>query len=132
MNDVQTWVESYRHAWETADAEAAADLFGGDATYRSNIFEDPHVGREGSVSYWSGVTSTQREVKVEMGRPIEQGNRVAVEFWTTMENDGAAVTLPGCLLLVFDEEGKCSSLHEYYTFAEGRLVPPPEWGGHAT
>ncbi len=129
MIDVETWVESYRRAWETADAVAAADLFRDDATYRSNIFEDPHVGREGIESYWTGVTSTQAEVKVKMGRPIIQGQRVAVEFWTTMENEGAPITLPGCLLLVFDDEGKCLTLHEYYTFAEGRLTPPPEWGG---
>jgi hypothetical protein len=130
MIDVGTWARSYARAWETADAEAAADLFSEDATYRSNIFEDPHLGRAGIVSYWKSVTSTQREVMVEMGRPIVQGNRAAVEFWTTMENDGALVTLPGCLLLTFDAAGKCLTLHEYYTFGEGRLGPPPEWGGH--
>jgi ketosteroid isomerase-like protein len=129
MIDVETWVERYGRAWERADEEAAAGLFSENATYRSNIFEDPHIGRSGVEAYWSQVTSTQQNTRVRMGRPIAQGNRVSVEFWTTMEQDGAHVTLPGCLLLVFDDEGKCQSLHEYYVFAEGRLDPPPEWGG---
>ena len=129
MIDVATWVEGYRRAWEEVDAEAAADLFAEEATYRSNIFEEPHVGRDGVRAYWSQVTSTQRDVRVTMGRPVVDGNRVAVEFWTTMENAGAEVTLPGCLLLVFDDDGRCRSLHEYYSFAEGRLDPPPEFGG---
>jgi hypothetical protein len=63
-----------------------------------------------------------------MGRPIVDGNRVSVEFWTTMNNEGADVTLPGCLLLDFADDGRCRRLHEYYEFAPGRLDPPEEWG----
>ncbi len=129
MADVAAWVEAYRRAWEERDADAAAALFTDESTYRSNIFEEPHRGPDGVRAYWSGVTAAQREVSVRMGRPIVDGDRVAVEFWTTMENDGAEVTLPGCLLLSFDEDGRCRSLHEYYTFTEGRLDPPPEFGG---
>jgi uncharacterized protein (TIGR02246 family) len=129
MTDVATWVEAYRRAWEERDPAAAAELFTDDCTYRSNIFEEPHRGRDGVAAYWSEVTATQRDVRVRMGRPLADGPRVAVEFWTTMENDGAEVTLPGCLLLAFDDSGRCRTLHEYYTFAEGRLEPPPEFGG---
>ena len=126
--DVATWVETYRQAWEEADAEKAASIFTEDATYRSAIFEEPHVGHAGIIAYWSGVTSTQTDIEVRMGRPIVDGNRVSVEFWTTMNNEGADVTLPGCLLLEFDDDGRCRRLHEYYEFAPGRLSPPEEWG----
>jgi hypothetical protein len=63
-----------------------------------------------------------------MGRPIVEGNRVTVEFWTTMKNEGLEVTLPGCLLLEFADDGRCRSLHEYYEFAPGKLKPPEDWG----
>jgi hypothetical protein len=63
-----------------------------------------------------------------MGRPIVDGNRVSVEFWTTMNNDGTEVTLPGCMLLDMADDGRCRRLHEYYEFAPGRLDPPVEWG----
>ena len=128
MIDVGTWAESYRQAWEQSDDEMAAALFTVDATYRSNIFEDPHVGRDGISAYWRQATSTQREIEVRMGRPIVEGPRASVEFWTTMENSDADITLPGCLLLEFDDDGLCRSLHEYYEVGEGRLGPPGEWG----
>lgn len=128
MIDLETWIETYRRAWEEADDEAVAALFAEESTYRSNIFEEPHNGQAGVGAYWREVTSTQRNVKVRMGRPIVDGQRVAVEWWTTMESQGTDITLPGCLLLEFDDEGRCRSLHEHWEFVEGTREPPPEWG----
>ncbi len=125
---IDEWVESYRLAWEQADDESVAELFTETGTYRSNIFEEPHVGREGIRAYWRQVTETQSDVSVKMGRPFGEGNRFAVEFWTTMDSEGAPVSLPGCLLLQFEPDGRCSSLREYWHFAGGRLDPPAEWG----
>jgi predicted SnoaL-like aldol condensation-catalyzing enzyme len=126
--ELAAWIETYRKAWEEADDRTVVDLFTDDATYRSSIFEEPHRGKEGIGAYWREVTSTQRDARVRMGRPIADGARVAVEWWTTMENGGEEITLPGCLLLEFDDEGRCKSLHEHWEWAEGRRDPPPEWG----
>ena len=126
--DVATWVDGYARAWVEMDAEAAAALFSEDANYRSFIFDEPHVGRAGVRDYWSEVTSTQSDVQVRMGRPIVEGRRAAVEFWTNMQNEGSEVTLVGCLLLTFDDDGLCQGLDEYYEFAPGRMDPPESWG----
>ena len=126
--DVGSWLEAYRRAWERADADAAAALFTEEATYRSNIFQEPYEGRDGVRRYWAEATSTQEDVRVAMGRPFTDGERVAAEFWTTMRNDGTDITLPGCLLLLFDEDGLCSALREYWHVEEGRREPPPGWG----
>jgi hypothetical protein len=126
--DVGSWLEAYRHAWEEADADAAAALFTEHGTYRSNIFQEPYEGRDGVRRYWEEATATQEDVRVVMGRPFADGDRVAAEFWTTMRNDGADITLPGCLLLRFDEDGLCSTLREYWHVEEGRREPPPGWG----
>lgn len=126
--DIGSWLEAYRQAWETADADAAAALFTKASTYRSNIFQEPHEGREGVHRYWQEVTRTQSDVRVRIGRPFAEGNRVAAEFWTMMRVDGAETTLPGCLLLEFDEDGLCRSLREYWHFEAGTLEPPAEWG----
>ena len=126
--DAEAWLEAYRVAWERADAEAAARLFTEDATYRSNIFEEPHRGRSGVKTYWETVTATQSEVTVRIGRPFGGGDRVSAEFWTTMTADGAEITLAGCLLLHFDDEGRCRSLREYWHIGSGTSQPPPEWG----
>lgn len=126
--NLDLWVEGYRVAWEQRDPAMAAMLFTPDATYRSNIFEEPHQGREGIEAYWLTVTNSQAEVQVRMGRPFADGPRVAVEFWTTMRVEGEETTLPGCLLLDFDDSGLCRRLREYWHFAAGRQEPPEEWG----
>lgn len=126
--DVGSWLEAYRRAWEERDAGAAAALFEETGTYRSNIFEAPYEGRDGVHSYWEEVTRSQADVRVRMGRPFVDGNRVAAEFWTTMLVDGAETTLPGCLLLEFGDDGLCRSLREYWHFESGLREPPLEWG----
>jgi hypothetical protein len=126
--DLTTWLEAYRRAWEDRDADAAAALFAEGSTYRSNIFEDPSEGPEGVRTYWTEVTSTQEDVRVLMGAPFVDGDRVAAEFWTTMRSDGAEITLPGCLLLRFGADGLCTALREYWHVEQGRLDPPPGWG----
>lgn len=127
-DDVRSWVEDYRLAWENADSAAAAALFTEEATYRSNIFEPPHFGHAGIEAYWSGVTAAQSEVTVRMGDPIVAGARADVEFWTTMDVEGAPITLAGCLLLDFTDDGRCARLREYWQIGEGRHDPPEEWG----
>jgi nuclear transport factor 2 (NTF2) superfamily protein len=128
MPSLDEWIAGYRSAWEERDPAAAASLFSSDSTYRSNIFEEPYRGQDGVRQYWATVTASQSEVQVRMGRPFVDGDRVGVEFWTNMRVAGDPVTLPGCLLLDFDEAGLCRRLREYWHFMPGRFDPPPEWG----
>ena len=122
------WVEGYRRAWVERDPEAAAALFTEDGSYRANIFEEPFRGRSGVAEYWSSVTAVQSEVRVRMGRPFADGDRVAVEFWTNMKVNGDDVTLPGCLLLDMTTDGLCRSLREYWHYQPGSFDPPAGWG----
>lgn len=126
--DLGDWIETYRKAWETGDTDLVLTLFTDDASYRSNPFEEPQVGHEGIRAYWEGVTSVQRDAAVKMGRPFVDGSRVAVEWWTTMVSGGEEVTLPGCLLLRIEPDGRCSDLREYWNFAAGTHGPFEDWG----
>lgn len=125
---IADWVEAYRVAWETRDPEAAAELFTPDATYRDNIVEEPHHGQDGVRAYWTSVTASQEDVRVRMGRPFVDGDRVTVEFWTNFKADGEPVTIAGCLLLDFAGDGLCRRLREYWHFLQGDHEPPEEWG----
>lgn len=126
---VEEWAERYARAWEEADDEAVGELFTEDATYRSDPFREPHRGRDGIRRYWREVTSTQSNVEVSVGRTVVVGHRAVVEWWTQMENDGTPVTLPGALILDFDEIGLCRALREYWNLEVGRRMPPPDsWG----
>jgi uncharacterized protein (TIGR02246 family) len=126
--DLPDWIETYRKAWETRDTALVLTLFTEDASYRSNPFEEPHVGQEGIRAYWEGVTGVQRDAAVKMGRPFVDGDRVAVEWWSTMVSEGEEVTLPGCLLLRIEPDGRCSDLREYWTFTAGTHGPFEDGG----
>ena len=125
---VEQWIDGYRTAWENRDADAAAALFTEDASYRTAPYAEPELGRGGVHAYWAGVTATQSEVAFRSGTPVVEGDRAAVEWWVTMLNGGAEVTLAGEFLLRFDENGLCRELREYWHFSEGRLTPPAGWG----
>lgn len=125
---VNEWLDSYREAWESRDADAAAALFTEDTSYRETPYTEPFLGRDGVHAYWTRVTATQEDVKFVTGTPVEEGSRAAVEWWATMRNGGADITLAGEFLLTFDEEGLCQTLREYWHFGEGRLTPGVGWG----
>jgi uncharacterized protein (TIGR02246 family) len=129
MTATATWLARYGRAWETADEDEVADLFVPDAVYRSHVFREPHVGREAIRAYWRGAAGTQSEVAVRFGRPVVEGRRAAVEWWATfVDPDEGEITLPGCLLLRFDDAGRCEELREYWHVEPARREPPPGWG----
>src|SRR5262245_44277881 len=108
----QEWLEAYRKAWIERDADAAAALFTEDATYTEQPYQGAFVGRKGVRDYWARVTATQSGIEMNYGRPITVGNRTAVEWWTTLSNDGEPVTLAGALSshsMSRGSAGRCAS-----------------------
>ncbi len=130
MFDSTAWLAAYRQAWITRNAEQVAQLFTEDATYQSHPLRPPYRGRAEIRAYWQRVTSTQDNIEVRWGTPIVAGNRMAVEWWTTMhDSEEGDVTLPGCLLLRFSEDGLCEELREYWNLETGdRILPQTGWG----
>ena len=124
---VDRWLEAYRVAWETRDADAAAALFTADAQYREQPYQEAFDGRQGVHDYWTKVTATQSDIRFRSGTPIVDGDRAAVEWWVTLKNDGFEVTLAGEFYLVFEGE-LVRELRDYWHFGEGALVPPAGWG----
>jgi SnoaL-like domain len=127
--DLPEWIEGYRRAWAENDAEFLLTLFTEEASYRSSPFREPHVGHEAIRAYWSRAAGTQQHVDVRMGEPVVDGDVVALEWWATVEDaqDGE-LTLPGCLLLQFADDGRCFDLREYWHVEAGRRPPHEGWG----
>ena len=125
--NVRDWLEAYKVAWETKDADAAAALFSHGASYREEPYADAFAGRQGVHDYWTRVTATQEDIDFRYGTPVVEGARAA-EWWVTMRNGGADVTLAGEFLLVFDDDGLCRELREYWHFTPEQKTPPAGWG----
>jgi hypothetical protein len=49
---LEVWIDRYRRAWETADADEVVDLFTADASYRSIVFREPYLGSDAIRQYW--------------------------------------------------------------------------------
>jgi SnoaL-like domain len=126
---VSGWLAEYRRAWIERDPDRAAALFAEGAPYRVQPYDEPHIGPSGIRTYWANATATQEAVEVEYGTPVVEGDRVAVEWWVTMLNSGAEITLAGSFILRFGDDGLCHELREYWHVGEGRLRPPAGWGG---
>jgi hypothetical protein len=125
---VERWVEEYRRSWEEDDGDSVVALFTPDARYRSQAFREPHVGSDGIYRYWTSATGTQLDTRVSMGTPLIDGDRVAVEWWTTFaEKDGGPTTLPGVLLLEFHGD-LCRVLRENWCYESGSRPPFEGWG----
>lgn len=125
---VQKWLEAYKRAWESRDPDAAAALFTAESRYREQPYQDPFEGAAGVRAYWAEVTATQDDVEFRFGTPIVVGDRAIAEWWVTMTNGGADVTLAGVFLLTFNDAGLCSDFNEYWHYSEGQLQPYPHWG----
>jgi SnoaL-like domain len=126
--NAQEWIAAYGRAWVGRDPEAAVALFTEDAVYRSSPFREPHLGSQGIRDYWTRATSTQEELDLHFGEPVVEGRKVVVEWWAIMRDQGAWITLPGCLLLRFADDGRCVELREYWHVEDGRHEPHPGWG----
>lgn len=124
----EEWVAAYGAAWEAKDADAVVRLFTPDADYREAPYDEAFHGHAGIRDYWTRVTATQEDVRFRFGKVISDGDRAAVEWWTTMRNGGADVTLAGEFFLAFDENGLVTELREYWHYAPSIVEPPAGWG----
>ena len=109
---IQAWLDRYGRAWEERDADAAAALFTADAVYREQPYDEPYRGREGVHAYWSRVTATQSDIRFRAGRAVGSGAHAAAEWWVTLRNEGADVTLAGEFFLVSYAETHRNLDHE--------------------
>jgi len=125
---VNKWIRNYSKAWLKKDAKAIASLFAEDATYQSHPFRPTNQGRKSILDYTLGALDVGEIHEVRFGKPIIEGSRAAVEYWSTMKEKVNDVTLAGCVMLRFAKNGLCKELHDYWILQAGRVQAPPSWG----
>ena len=121
---VNRWIRNYTKAWLKKDAKAIASLFTEDATYHSHPFRPMTHGRKSILDYTLGALDVGQVYEVRFGKPVVEGSRAAVEYWTTMKEKVEDVTLAGCVMLRFAKSGLCKELHDYWVLQTGRLSAP--------
>jgi hypothetical protein len=125
---VNRWIRNYAKAWLKKDAKAIASLFTEDATYHSHPFRPMNQGRKSILDYTLGALDVGQVYEVRFGKPVVEGSRAVVEYWTTMKEKLNDVTLAGCIMLHFAKNGLCKELHDYWVLQTGELQAPASWG----
>ena len=112
----ESWLDTYKRAWETRDPEAAADLFTADADYYERPFEAPARGREGIRDYWSDATRYQEGVEFssEVLATTATGGIAHWHCRFTRLTSNSVVELDGIFLVRLDADGKCTEFREWW------------------
>ncbi len=86
--DAKDFLEKYKKAWETRDADLAASLFTRDARYKENPFREPIIGREAIHDYWAAATANQEDIRFTVTNSLHTGY-VLIAEWTCTYRDRA-------------------------------------------
>jgi uncharacterized protein (TIGR02246 family) len=123
-DEVQAWLDRYIAAWATYDADAIADLFTDDATYRFHPSDDGFVGRDAIVNAWlepHGDASARDEPGTwdAQYEPFTvDGDRAVAVGWSRYYTDTSRETLENVwdnvYLLEFAPDGRCRAFVESY------------------
>ena len=121
------FAEAYGRTWQSWDVEGFVGLFDENVVYVAHPTEETVVGRNALTSYFLKEKEAQGSVTVRIGRPVVDGDRVAVEFWVLATKDGEDASIAGCLNARLDETGRCTSFREYWFDLDGHAAPPVNW-----
>jgi ketosteroid isomerase-like protein len=124
----QQWVARYEKAWRAFDVDGVTPLFTEDAIYASHPLRNADRGRGGVRAYTARAYGEESDVDVRFAVIAAAGSTAVTEYWASLVEDGTPSTLAGLDVLVFEEDGLCSLLREYWFLEPGRHEPPPEWG----
>lgn len=122
------WAQRYEAAWRALDAGAIAELFSDDATYRSHPLRAPHLGRAGVLEYTSEALAAEESPDPRVAVVAAAGPCAAVEYRALTTQDGDTVTLTGCDVLIFGDDGLCRELRDYRHMERGVHDAREEWG----
>jgi len=113
-DELQAWLESYGLAWESHDADGFVALFSDEASYLENPFDDPLVGSDAIRSYFGLMAHHQQDVS--FGFEILTVVPVIAQWWAsyTKADDGESTRLAGVFVLDFGDDGRCTSLREWW------------------
>ena len=115
------WIDGWLRGWRALDLQPIVALYADDCFFLSQPFRDPQTPGE----YVEWAFAEEDRAEPWFGEPLVDGDRVAVEWWAFVREDGRDITLAGTSLLRFREDGQCVEQRDAWAAADGRVERRP-------
>jgi uncharacterized protein (TIGR02246 family) len=118
------WVAAWVQGWPAQDVEAIAGRQAEDGDHWASMFR-PYRGRDGLRAYLRECFDEEtRPAEVWFREPRVDRDEAAVEYWAVTYLGGQPVTVSGCTVVRFDDDGLVTESRDYSRVQDGRVVPP--------
>jgi hypothetical protein len=119
------WAHTWQEAWAARAPHRIAALYAPGAPYRSHPHREPEIG--GALAYVERTFAEESDIVCRFGEPIVDGQRAAIEWWSSWREDGEEITLSGTTVLRFDGVGLVVEHVDYWMDSPGRRAPFAGW-----
>ena len=121
----ERWANAWARCWPAQDADGIAELQAEHGDHWASMFRR-YRGRAGLRVYLDECFAEEtRPAQVRFGKPRVDGDTAAVEYWAVTYPGDRPVTISGCTVLRFDDDGLVAEARDYSHARDGDL-PPPE------
>lgn len=123
------WIRGWQEGWEALDPTPIVATYAPDAIHRSMPFRAPEPG--GVAGYLARCFPDESDVSSRFEVWAASGSQALSVYVATLNDaaEGGEVTLAGCDVLRFDDDGLCTEQRDYWNVASGRVPEGEGWPG---
>jgi nuclear transport factor 2 (NTF2) superfamily protein len=121
------WTRGWKTGWEALDPAPIVATYSTDAIHRSMPLRAPEPG--GVAGYLARCFPDESDVSSRFEVWASYGAQALTVYVATLNNsaEGGDVTIAGCDMLRFDDDGLCIEQRDYWNVASGRLPDGEGW-----
>jgi len=114
-------VNRYLELVATGTADEIASLYAEDATVEDPVGGEAHIGRQAIHGFYKNIENIPRATQLHSLRVA--GHEAAFMFTITVGGDGGKMRIEPIDVMVFNSEGKISSMKAYWSPADVTPLP---------
>ena len=114
-------VNRYLELVATGTADEIASLYAEDATVEDPVGGEAHIGRQAIHGFYKNIENIPRATQLHSLRVA--GHEAAFMFTITVGGDGGKMRIQPIDVMVFNAEGKISSMKAYWSPADVTPLP---------
>ena len=118
--DITAAVNRYLELVATGTADDIVELYADDATVEDPVGGEVHIGRHAIQAFYKNIEGAERTTELHELRVA--GHEAAFFFAITVDAGGHKVRIEPIDVMVFNSEGKITSMKAYWTFANATQV----------